>query len=105
MPWSASCSTRRPREKRLGRSTSHDLLPLVVQGRTKSTGRAIFLWLAQVARGLDDARDQAVVAGFFRVQPEIALHYHEHLLVVLAAQPGDFARDAHATAHELLCLS
>src|SRR5258706_10206214 len=104
MPWSASCSTRRPREKRLGRSTSHDLLPLFVQGRTKSTSRAIFLWLAQVARGLDDARDQAVVDGFFRVQPEIALHVDEHLLDVLAGLPGDDARDALARAQDLLRL-
>src|SRR5260221_473518 len=67
MAWSASCSDRRPREKGSRRSTSHDLLPLVVQGRTKSPARAIFLGLAQGARGLDDSRDQAVVDGFFRV--------------------------------------
>src|SRR5258706_6628955 len=98
MPWSASCSTRGPREKRSRRSTSHDLLPLVVQGRTKSTGRAIFLWLAQVARGFDDARDQAVADGFFGVQPEIALHFDEHLLDVLAGLPGDEACHAVAPA-------
>src|SRR4029079_7543083 len=58
----------------------------------------------QIFLALDDARDDAVLDGLLRVNPEVTLHVGQHGGVRLAGLRRDHARDAFARAQDLLGL-